>query len=802
MKPLLLLPIGFLFLFYTSYGQSPKTNHELASSYYEYFELNRERVFLHLNKNVLVPNEELWFAAYVFDNRIYQPNEETTNLLIDVFNSSGEHMETQTLFIHAGKGAGHLQLNPKKYREGNYFLKATTRYMENFREELGYVTHFTILSSNPEKQEDPERAFELHILPEGGHLLLNQQNLVGVKLIDELGKGVRFNTARVVDQGDNLITSFKSNRFGMGKFNFTPEPGKTYSLLIKDNSGREINKKLPAAKRKGMNLTTNIVEDNLIISIRTNPESIPEIEKQNYTLTVHQEGKVKQFQFSFPKNKTVAPIVIPADSLYSGVNILTIFDEELLPIVERQIFNYDLKRIKLNASLVKKDGDSLEIAFKSKTQNLAPNSLSLSVLPAGTESVQASHNILSAFYLKPYLKGDIQDAPYYFSGEIEQRRREYDLDLLLLTQGWSKYSWNNIFEHPPKEYKQPEEGFTIRGQLKAKKDLKGENIFVLSEDSGLFQILEIGDDNYFEAKNIFLIDSSSVSIGLTKGNKNRIIKPKGFAQVLVDESKPFIKNDNLKILGKTKPVAEEFSLKDFITKGEALDTVHLKGSSKTKQQIREMLDPTGETHYIDDETRRQYSFLTEYIRSRGYMIIRNFGQLIITKPRNRHTFNAFSSSENVGGQPTIILNGTRLQDYAILDQMMISEVASVHIKNFGTGERGIVNLSGVITINTTSGKNYDNSVSEETTFKLIAENGYTPTKEYYAPKYRSYTSPLFSKFGAIQWLDDIFLDQDGLGSFKILNTMQPEIKLFIEGMTENGGLISEVILLDTVKWLH
>lgn len=802
MKPILFLPIGFLFIFYTSFGQSPKTNDELASSYFDYFQLNRETGFLHLNKNVLVPNEELWFAAYVFDNRIFQPNLETANLLIDVFNSSGEHMETQTLFINAGKGTGHLQLDPKKYKEGNYFIKATTRYMENFREELGYVTHFTILSSNPEKQEDPESAFELHILPEGGHLLLNQQNLVGVKLIDELGDGVSFTKGRLVDQNDNLITSFKSNRFGMGKFNFTPEPGKTYSLLIKDESGREIKKKLPAAEIKGINLTTNIVEDNLIISIRTNPESIPEIEKQNYTLAVHQEGKMKQFQFSFPKNKTVAPIVIPADSLYSGVNILTIFDEELVPIVERQIFNYDLKRIKVNASIVKNYGDSLVIALKSKTQNLAPNSISISVLPAATESVNASHNILSAFYLKPYLKGNIQDAPYYFSGEIEQRRREYDLDLLLLTQGWSKYSWNNIFNHPLEEYKRPEEGFTIRGQLTAKKDLKGENLFVVSEDSGLFQILEIGDNNSFEAKNVFLIDSSSVSIGLPKGYNNRIIKPKVFAHVLVDQSQPIIQNDNLKILGKTQPVVEKYILKDFIEKGEALDTVYLEGRSKNKQQIREMMDPTGNTHYIDDVTSRQYMFLTEYLRSRGFLIGREFGVLYIVRPRFRHTFNALSDTKKGSGQPVIILDGTRLQDYTILDQMMMSEIKSVSIKKYGAGERGIISLAGVIKIETKRGKDFDNSALEETTFKLIAENGYAPTREYYAPKYKSYTNPLFTKFGAIHWLDDIFLDQDGLGSFKILNTMQREIKLFIEGMTEKGDLISEVILLDTVKWLH
>lgn len=181
------------------------------------------------------------------------------------------------------------------------------------------------------------------------------------------------------------------------------------------------------------------------------------------------------------------------------------------------------------------------------------------------------------------------------------------------------------------------------------------------------------------------------------------------------------------------------------------------------------------------------------------MVVKNFGELYIVQPRFRHTLNALSPGRGGSGQPIVLLNGTRLQDYSILDQIMMSEVESVYIKKHGAGERGILNIGGVIKIETKTGKDFDNSVSNETTFKLIAENGYAPTKEYYAPKYKNYTSSLFAKFGTIQWLADIYLDQDGLGSFKILNTMQPEIKLFIEGMTEKGDLISEVILLETVQ---
>lgn len=788
----------FFFLFSFTTAQTPNTPQQLADSYLNYFDLNRERVYLHLNKNDLVPNEDLWFSAYVFDTQLYLPSLKTTNLLVEVFDTDGKLIESQILFINGGKGAGNLQLTPKKYQEGNYFIKASTSYMNNFQEDLSYVANFRILEGNDSKKKQP---YELHILPEGGHLLMNQQNTVGVKLISDSGNGLRFYMAKVVDEAGNLITTFKSNRFGMGKFTFIPIPGKFYTVLLRDQMGRELRKELSPADSRGVNLHANFLGEDLLLSVNTNNESLPEIENKKYILAVHQEGKIKQFEFEFPQDKKTAPLNIPGDSLYPGVNILTIFNEELNPILERQVFNSSINRLRVKASLLKNNSDSLQINLKSEERDLPLNSLSISVLPADTRSVYYSHNILSAFYLKPFLKGEIQDAHYYFSSEVSERRRAYDLDLLLLTQGWSKYSWNDIFNHPPKELYPREKGFSIHGQLNEKKDLSGENLVVLSEDSQLFQIIDVRENNHFEAKNIFLMDSSTVSIGLMKGERNRIIKPKIHAWVEPNRQEPSFNEEFIKFGASPEPIMDFHYLEDFVTKGETLDTVNLKGSSKTKEQIREMLDPSGRTDYIDELTKRRYLFLTQYLRSKGFKILRNIAgnELYIINRRfgQSFSFNSFTQMERVPRQPVILLNGTRLKDYAILDQMMMSDIESVYINKVGAGELGILNLAGVIKINTKTGMDYHDSVPEETTFKLIAENGYAPTKEYYAPKYKSYTNSLFEAYGAIHWFDDIFLNQEGHGQIRVLNTLQPRIKLFIEGMTVKGDLISEIITIDT-----
>src|SRR5690606_12075712 len=110
----------------------------------------------------------------------------------------------------------------------------------------------------------------------------------------------------------------------------------------------------------------------------------------------------------------------------------------------------------------------------------ATHSMSISVLPAGTISYDQRNNIFSAFYIEPYIKGDLEDGGYYFSEEVDARRRDYDLDLLLLTQGWSKYSWNNIFNKTPAEHYAHEHGFTLTGNITKRNPKTDKTLFISS----------------------------------------------------------------------------------------------------------------------------------------------------------------------------------------------------------------------------------------------------------------------------------------------------------------------------------
>ena len=140
------------------------------------------------------------------------------------------------------------------------------------------------------------------------------------------------------------------------------------------------------------------------------------ISDKPYFLSIHNGRKIKIFPLKFNTKTTIEKYINPY-YLSEGVNILTLFDAENNPIAERLYFNYDkIKTIELSNSSIKKLKDStlISLSFNDIISEKF-NNVSISVLPRKTKSYQHHHNILSSYYLKPYLKGTIENGKHYFS---------------------------------------------------------------------------------------------------------------------------------------------------------------------------------------------------------------------------------------------------------------------------------------------------------------------------------------------------------------------------------------------------
>jgi len=223
-----------------------------------------------------------------------------------------------------------------------------------------------------------------------------------------------------------------------------------------------------------------------------------------------------------------------------GVNTITVFNNKLEPVLERLIFNRDsIHRKQISAKFKSRSQDSVIINL-SASEKLSTHSMSISVLPAETVSYNPNNNIFSAFYIEPYIQGDLENGGYYFSEEVEPRRRDYDLDLLLLTQGWSKYSWNNIFNTPPVEHFAHEHGFTLTGNIARRNAKTDKTLFISSPTENLSVMADIADNNSFKAENIFVNDSSRVTFSLMNDRNSKISDPGVVVNIL-----PVKENNNI-----------------------------------------------------------------------------------------------------------------------------------------------------------------------------------------------------------------------------------------------------------------
>ena len=48
----------------------------------------------------------------------------------------------------------------------------------------------------------------------------------------------------------------------------------------------------------------------------------------------------------------------------------------------------------------------------------------------------------------------------------------------------------------------------------------------------------------------------------------------------------------------------------------------------------------------------------------------------------------------------------------------------------------------------------------------------------------------------MDWKPALSIDENGNTSFKVLNTAQQSVKLYVEGLSANGHIISEEILIE------
>jgi len=78
---------------------------------------------------------------------------------------------------------------------------------------------------------------------------------------------------------------------------------------------------------------------------------------------------------------------------------------------------------------------------------------------------------------------------------------------------------------------------------------------------------------------------------------------------------------------------------------------------------------------------------------------------------------------------------------------------------------------------------------------LIVTDGYQAKKRFYTPKYQSFDSLFFKQYGTVGWTPTLKKNINNEHEFSFKNTLAQEAKIFIEGIDQDGNLISEIKII-------
>ena len=776
------------FVFILNLSLHSQENNTIFEAYENYVEAPREVVYLHLNKSTYVKGESIGFTAYVLDKKEKTPSLITTNLYISISDENNKQIKQQLVKVNNGVDSNVIAVD-SLFSSGFYNVKAYTNYMRNFDEPNFYSEAIKIIDPEVEsyvKKSLVENDIDAQFLPESGHLLHGVMNNIGVVIKDSQGFGLPEASGEVVSNNGEVITTFKTNKLGIGKFPLFADINSTYTVKIK-HANKDFSFPLGhSVARNGVVLNVRHLKNKLFASVVTNQETLALIQNKRYTLMLHNGDGYEIMDIYFTDN-TVVTKAIEYANIPVGTNINTLFNENETPVAERLFFNYNgINKLTSNTINTTKELDSVSVQLKYR--DIDPNifnNISVSVLPKESESYNRHNSIISQTYLQPYIKGAIEYAKYYFSNVDEKKK--YDLDNLLLTQGWSSYDWNNLFI--PEKLKFPfEQGILLKANINNPDHL--EDVYVLHhfKDNAPQYKQSSDNGNSFIFDRIFPEESDEILLSRVEDNK-KMLPAQLYIQSfpnhipsLSNNYKTLKPKTSYKIsesLKNTNPILLNFDnvqeLAEVVIEAEFEDI-----KTKTERVGRSVFGIVKEVNDIDKLT---YQFLEDFLLTYRVQSIYN------AESDNMVYLNGRASGSILGGGGMqVFFDDVPITSTGFLYQFPIANVDYVEINRDGSGE-GARGANGTLRIYSDF-ESIFRGRQDQTTQDIELPLTFSKKKTYYAPKYASYNSEFYRGYGTIDWKPELHTNAEGIVSFKI-TTPEIPFTLFIEGIANNGQFISE-----------
>jgi hypothetical protein len=405
-----------------------------------------ELAYIQTSKDIYETGEDLWFKVYLLDAQYLIPSLLSKTLYLQLLNEASKKAVWEEKYeIQNGFANGRVYLG-STLPEGYYLLAA---YTPNsfFGDTTEFYTVRRIkvtkdISSQPLKNMPVpirQNPIQFTTFPEGGGLVHGIQSKLAFKAISSNGEPVDIKGTLFED--NSPLLEFKSTHAGMGSFYFTPDTVKKYLIRLTEPATDSIFF-IQEIYPSGMTMQL-IGRDNESLSFKVSQN--PGLKPQDIYLRVQCRGVV--YGMTMVKLKRELKIKVPLNSLPQGIAEVTLFNSRLVPVAERLVYINLGRKLNITARLSKeiystRGKATLKITVKDENGKPVEANLGVSVFDKLYQNPADSNNILSHYYLSTQLKGRIYNPSFYFNSN--SKGRDEALDLLMLTQGWRKYVWNEV----------------------------------------------------------------------------------------------------------------------------------------------------------------------------------------------------------------------------------------------------------------------------------------------------------------------------------------------------------------------
>lgn len=501
-----------------------------------------EKLYIQTDREFYSLGDTIWYKAYSVDGLSNKPFLSEHNLLVELISEAGNVMIRQNHLLMKGYACGYIQI-PDSISPGSYFIRGFTPILERLGENSYFwkmVKIEKIMNSFEQQAAYGDTlkpsVYDIAFLPEGGTMVYNVLNRIAFKSVTQKGKGIDI-SGGVFDEEGNQVAEFSTVYQGMGQFSFVPLTGHRYSVRIKDNP--QFKYVFDDIKKDGyvLHAERSDSSDVIITVSRNTDDTVPR--KLFLTAMFRDEFifYLKVDLVSDSRSMRIDKSLFPA-----GIIKLTLLNDESEPLAERLIFR-DKKESRLPVAIKmdKTEYCSREKAILNLDTGIAdPDSgfCSMAVSVVNTAYINSnglSQDILSYLLLDSELKGAIESPSAFFNDDGGLKSAE-KLDLLMLTQGWRKYLWDEYHSVKP-DYDNIENitGISLSGNVErliGKKPVKGGEVMLMIFDN-IVSIIELKTDKEgrFSTGPLYISDSTNIIVQA----KNE--KDKKYTEIFLDTVK-------------------------------------------------------------------------------------------------------------------------------------------------------------------------------------------------------------------------------------------------------------------------